>query len=111
MPRLELFLAAPSSSYDSGNWIVYEAHDPGQVLFVGAREAAEFEADRRSRHAREAYPAAVSAALADKSRQEWEHKQATMMKDFMSFLEWRLHQEEDCGLANIHCRSALSLPG
>jgi hypothetical protein len=77
-----------------------------RVLFVGTREAAEFEASRRNERAQKHYRDTAVDAVIDLPKQDF----AAMIAAVTEEMEARTYQEETLGLANIVCINALSLP-
>jgi hypothetical protein len=109
------FLAIPSERFESGGWVVREAIDGrlGPPLFVGAKEAAEFEEDRLNRNEQARYTKASSDHLIEAVRAFGEANQqerAALMDRLIRDLEERVRYEEAYGLANSMCLTALSLP-
>jgi hypothetical protein len=100
--RLDYFSVKPSVR-GLEDWIVYEIRNPGHPLFLGPREAAEFEADRRNRIARERYRDTVLDGVFDSPKQDF-------LADILKDMEERCRKEETLGLANCVCINALSLP-
>ncbi|HTC04892.1 MAG TPA: hypothetical protein VK749_15925 [Xanthobacteraceae bacterium] len=108
--HMDFFMVSVSSSFESGGWIVYEVTAPDKVLFVGAREAAEFDADRRNQEAQKAYREASHRQWVDGMRGAVERDTAAMIGNFTKYMEERFRKEETLGLSNIVALCALSLP-
>ncbi len=105
--RLELFVAAPSER--GPDWFVFECHAPSRPLFVGPREAAEFEADRRTLVAQQQYEESALDEFIAHSMAASQQSREQMMRRFEE--QARLYEERVLlGVANNICLAALSSP-
>lgn len=103
--KLDYFSVKPSVR-GLEDWIVYEIRSPDRPLFLGSREAAEFDADRRNRIAIQRYRDTALDDVFDSPKQDFAAMIAAVAED----MEARVRQEETLGVANIVCINALSLP-